>query len=94
MVVITARGDGRVTFDLRDFYHRQLHLAGVDSLKTSGTQSAQILTELRAGFESGQLVPPNVTGVPLREAVSAYQRLMDSTQTGVSAPKMVLMGKE
>jgi len=93
-VVITAQGDGHVTVDLRDFYHRQLHLVGVDSLQTHAIQSARILTELRAGFESGYLTPPNVTAVPLREAVAAYKRLSESAQSRVSAPKMVLIGPE
>lgn len=90
MVVITAQGDGSVTLDLRDFYHRQLLLVGIDSLKTFGAQAAAALSELHEGFETGKLIPPNVTGVPLTDAVSAYARLNESAKTGASAPKTVL----
>jgi len=94
MVVLTAQGDGRVTLDLRDFYHRQLHLVGVDSLKVSGAQAGRILADLRDGFESGQLTVPEVTSVPLSQAISAYQRLYASSQGGPHTPKLALVRTE
>lgn len=93
MVVITAQGDGRVTFDLRNFYHRGLHLVGVDSLKVSGAASARILDDLRDGFESGQLTAPEPTPIPLPDAILAYQRMYESTQSSASVPKMAIAAK-
>jgi hypothetical protein len=66
----------------------------VDSLQTSGAESARILTELHDGFERGRLTPQEVTSVPLEEAIAGYQRLNDSTQSGVPAPKMALQYRE
>ena len=86
---IVAQGDGRVSFSLRDFYHRQLHLIGVDTLKLSAVDSAQILELLAPGFESGALRPPqSIESYPLAEAAQAYESIL----SGNSA-KIVLVPK-
>jgi len=71
-VVITSLGDGRVTFNLRDFYHNRLRLIGVDTLGLTGPQIATIMDSLLAGFEGGQLRPPSVQTWSLDQAVDAY----------------------
>jgi len=86
LVAITAKGDGRVTFDLRDFYHRELRLLGVDSLKLGAAGAAQVLDQLRDGFNSRALLPPAVEARPLAEAPDAYAALA----SGNAAGKLVL----
>lgn len=56
-IAITSVGSRRVELDLLDFYHHQLHLIGVDTMKLTGREIADILDALRPGFESGQLKP-------------------------------------
>jgi NADPH:quinone reductase-like Zn-dependent oxidoreductase len=69
---ITSGGNGRVEFSLIDFYHRQLRLLGVDTMKLSGHQIAAIMNELRAGFEKGELRPSPIKTWTLDQAVDAY----------------------
>ena len=83
LVAITARGDGQVQFNMRDFYHRELHLVGVDSLKLGASQAAQILTEIKQGFEAGTLrAPYRIRTFPLQEAPRAYQLLAQGDAGG------------
>jgi NADPH:quinone reductase-like Zn-dependent oxidoreductase len=86
-VVITSLGDGRVTFNLRDFYHNRLRLIGVDTLGLTGPQIATIMDSLRAGFEGGQLRPPSVQTWSLEQAVDAYE----AVQVGIPGTKHVLV---
>ena len=86
-VAITSPGDGRVTFNLRDFYHQRLRLLGVDSVGLTGPQIAAIMNNLRAGFEGGKLQPPSVHTWPLEQAVDAYE----AVQAGVPGGKQVLV---
>jgi NADPH:quinone reductase len=57
-VAITSVGDRRVSFDLLDFYHRELSLYGVDSRSISEAAAAKLLDQLRPLFESGELAAP------------------------------------
>ncbi|HEY4047559.1 MAG TPA: zinc-binding alcohol dehydrogenase family protein [Acidobacteriaceae bacterium] len=75
LAVIVAKGDGRVTFSLRDFYHHRLRLLGVDSLKTSATAAAQIYRELTPLFEAGILSVDEPEQIPLENATEAYRQL-------------------
>jgi NADPH:quinone reductase-like Zn-dependent oxidoreductase len=86
-IAITAAKDGQVSFNLRDFYHRELRLIGVDSLKTAMTETAAALDELRRGFESGALRPPEITSYPLDRGAEAYAALA----SGKSSGKLVLV---
>jgi NADPH:quinone reductase-like Zn-dependent oxidoreductase len=72
-IAITSTKDREVTFDLVDFYHNESRLFGVDTVKLTGLQIAEIMNQLRAGFENGYLEAPAVTTWPLDRAVEAYQ---------------------
>lgn len=74
-VIAAAKGDANVTFNMRDFYHRQLHLLGVDTLQKSAVESAAVHRELAPLFESGELTIDTPEEVPLDEAVDAYSKL-------------------
>jgi hypothetical protein len=76
-----------VSFDLIDFYHRSLHLIGIDSLKLSGTRIAAIMDALKPGFESGRLQAPSVKEWSLEDAASAYAVV----EQGAGAVKQVLV---
>jgi NADPH:quinone reductase len=72
---IVAKGDGKVTFDLRDFYHRELRLFGVDTLKRCAVRSAAIHRELARLFEAGVLAVAEPEPVRLEDAIEAYKSL-------------------
>jgi NADPH:quinone reductase-like Zn-dependent oxidoreductase len=72
-IAISSVGDRRVSFDLIDFYHRNLHLIGVDSMKFTGAQIARMLDALKPGFESGVLKPYDLRTWPFSNAIDAYE---------------------
>ena len=86
-IVISSAGERRVSFDLIDFYHQNLRLIGVDSLKLSGARIAAIMNALKPGFESGQLRPSTVKEWTLEEASHAYAVV----EHGAGAVKQVLV---
>jgi NADPH:quinone reductase-like Zn-dependent oxidoreductase len=71
-VNISSTGDRRVSFDLLDFYHHELTLYGVDSLKWDLASTADILDRLKPGFDSGALLAPVVQSYPLAQVKEAY----------------------
>ncbi len=74
LIEISAGSDPHVTFDIRDFYHQEVRLIGIDSLSLNATQSAAILGELAQGFATGELAPPPIAAVyPLADAPRAYE---------------------
>ncbi len=75
LAVIAAAGDGSVTFNMRDFYHRELRLLGVDTLKISAVEGAAIHRELTPLFESGALHVEAPEEIPLEDAIAGYRRL-------------------
>ena len=85
-VAITSTRDRRVSFDLVDFYHNELHLMGVDSLKLTSLEVGEIADKLRLGFETGALWTQSLESVPFSEAVTAYE----SVASGQSQAKYVL----
>jgi len=75
-VNIASVGTRGVSFDLTDFYHRQLTLYGVDTRAYDTVASAEILKQLTSGFESGALRPAQVVGrYSLDQAVEAYREV-------------------
>jgi NADPH:quinone reductase len=86
-VVISSVGERRVSFDLVDFYHQELTLHGVDTIKYDLTASAEILDELRTGFDTSVLTPPGLLTFPLAAVAEAYQ----AVQAGTAGSKVVLL---
>ena len=75
-VEISAGTQRRVSFDLTDFYHNESQLFGVDSLKRDLVESASILRELSAAFESGALRPhADIRQFPHKHAREAYEHV-------------------
>ncbi len=85
-VTISAMADPVAHFNLADFYHKELTLKGVDSLKLSFTESGDILRELARWIEMGKVIPPKVQVAPLEQALDAYQKI----SSGESQEKQVI----
>ncbi len=86
-IAIASVGERRVSFDLIDFYHRQLRLVGVDTLKFDGRTIATIMDALKPGFESGAFKPYPITVWPLEDAVAAYS----AVERGAGLEKQILV---
>jgi NADPH:quinone reductase-like Zn-dependent oxidoreductase len=87
-VNITAVGQRRVSFDLLDFYRRQLTLFGVNTATLDTIAAGDILDDLRPAFEQRQLTPPPIAkACPLAEAVDAYLQV----GSGVAGGKIVIL---
>ena len=64
----------RVSFDLIDFYRREIRLFGVDSRQVDAAAAARILERLELGFLTGALTPPRIAArFPLSRAREAYE---------------------
>jgi len=88
IIEISAGRDPKVTIDIRDFYHQEARLIGVDSLSLDAVQCASILQEIAHAFEAGELVPPPVAATyPLEQAVRAYE----AVEAGKGEGRHVLM---
>jgi NADPH2:quinone reductase len=86
LAVIIAKGDGKVTLDLRDLYRRKLQLLGVNSLLVDTRQTAEIYRKLNPLVESGKLRCSEPQQISFAEVHSAFE----SMEKG-SAPKVVLV---
>jgi len=76
VVISTPMPERRVSFDLFDFYRRQLKLFGLLTAAVDSVGSAAVLKKLAPGFEEGTLhAPPIAERYPLSEAVTAYSRV-------------------
>lgn len=74
LIEISPGRDPLVTFNIRDFYHQEARLLGIDSLSLDANQSAAVLRELAEGFATGELTPPPIAAVyPLADAPRAYE---------------------
>ena len=74
IIEISAGQNPNVTLNMRDFYHQQARLIGVDSLSLDAVQCARILRDLSPGFDSGELTPsPIAATYPLDKAIQAYE---------------------
>jgi len=56
-----------------DFYHNLSRLMGVDTMKLKGTEIANVMNGLRAGFQEGYLQAPAITTWPFERAIQAYE---------------------
>ena len=76
LIEISATGKTRVEFDLRDFYHNEGRIIGVDTRKLDAGASAALLAAMLPAFESGALTaPPIDQAVPLDGAIEAYRQV-------------------
>jgi NADPH:quinone reductase-like Zn-dependent oxidoreductase len=73
--VIAAPGDGKVNFNLRSLYRKELRVLGVDTRRLDVVESAKLLAEMRSGFESGKLKATSAHPRPLDEAAEAYAQV-------------------
>jgi NADPH:quinone reductase len=78
-IAIASAGNPQVSFDLVDFYHKEVRLIGVDTLKLSFGESAEILKALLPGFKTGIFSLPSVETVSLDGALRAYQAIDEGT---------------
>ncbi|MBV8330461.1 MAG: zinc-binding alcohol dehydrogenase family protein [Verrucomicrobia bacterium] len=77
-VAIASSPEPRVNFNLVDFYHNESRLFGVDSLKLSFEETAEILRQLTPGIESGIFPPPRVEIFSLEEGPRLYRDMAES----------------
>jgi len=74
-VAIASNPDPRVSFNLVDFYHRESRLFGVDSVKITFEEAAEILRGLAPGIEDGTFLSPATRTVSFSGVVEAYRLL-------------------
>jgi NADPH:quinone reductase len=84
-VAITSIGNGRVEFNLVDFYHNSLHLIGVDTVKLTSSAIAKIMDQLRTGFDEGYLRVSPVQRWSLDQAIDAYTAVEKATSSNKQA---------
>ena len=77
--VLISTIERSVPFDILAFYRRNLQMLGVDSLKLTASQCAEVLNGLLAGFDDGSLRAFDVDGsslLPLERAAEAYRKVL------------------
>ena len=72
-IAIASNPDPRVSFNLVDFYHRESRLIGVDSLKLSFEETAEILRGLTPGIEDGTFPAPIIKTCTFADIANAYR---------------------
>jgi NADPH:quinone reductase len=70
--VISAPGDGKVTFNLRSLYRKELQVLGTDTRRLDVTDCAKLLKAMGTGFEDGSLRALDPEKYPLERAAEAY----------------------
>jgi hypothetical protein len=76
-IAIASVGTTRVSFDLRDFYHRRLTLLGVDSRALTVTDCAKLLNSMSPLFLEGRLWPAKISKRgALRDAGELYSYVL------------------
>ncbi len=84
--VLISTIERNVTFDILGFYRRNLQMLGVDTLKLSVVECAEVLDTLLPGFDDGTLKAFDVdasTLLPLDDAAQAYRRVLDGAMDRV-----------
>ena len=80
--IVISTPERNVPFDIQAFYRRDLHLLGVDSLKLSAAQCADVFRALLPGFADRSLQAFQVSDasvVPLKQALSAYLKVLEGS---------------
>jgi NADPH2:quinone reductase len=77
-IAISSSPEPRVSFNLVDFYHNESRLLGVDSLKLSFQETANILRQLTPGIEAGRFQPPKLETFSLEEGPQLYRDIAAS----------------
>jgi NADPH:quinone reductase-like Zn-dependent oxidoreductase len=75
--VVIASIEATVSFSLIDFYHREARLIGVDTLKLSFSESANVLREIVPLVNAGVLTPPELDSIAIEQGPSAYQAVLE-----------------
>jgi NADPH:quinone reductase len=76
LLEIASAGDRGVSFDLRDFYHNESQLFGVDTRARDAIGSSALLEALTPFFEQGTFQPPAIDRTfPLTDGIKAYQEV-------------------
>lgn len=70
--VISAPGDGKVTFNLRSLYRKELQVLGTDTRRLDVSDCAKLLKAMARGFEDGSLRAVDPEKIPLERAAEAY----------------------
>jgi NADPH:quinone reductase len=86
-VALASTGNGRVEFNLVDFYHNLLRLVSVDTVKLTNREIAEIMNHLRIGFEEGHLRPSPVETWTLDQGIDAYE----AVAKGATSNKQILL---
>ncbi len=86
-IVITSQ-DPTVNFDIVDFYHRQAKIIGIDTLKFSAQESADILKQVLPLIMAGHIQAPTPKTVTLDAAPDAYRQIHAGTLKGKIVIKM------
>jgi NADPH2:quinone reductase len=74
LAAVASVGAREVSFDLINFYRRELRLFGVNSREVDAAAAARILERLELGFLTGALAPPRIAArFPLSSAREAYE---------------------
>lgn len=82
-VAIASPAQHRVSFDLVNFYHRQLTLHGLDSLALDAATCGDILDAMRPSFEAGHLTAPKLARVvPLEQGAEAFEAVAAGRTVG------------
>ena len=80
--ILISTIERQVPFDILGFYRRNLQMMGVDSLKLTASQCAQVLNGMLPGFDDGSLKAFDVeeaTLIPLELAGDAYRRVLEGS---------------
>lgn len=84
--ILISTIERQVPFDILGFYRRNLQMLGLDSLKLTVTQCAQILNLLLPGFDDGTLVAFDVDGLTLLsldDASAAYRQVLEGSMNRI-----------
>lgn len=81
LIILASPGLRRQSLDLLDFYHHEIQMFGVDTLKRDMASCAALLDAIGQGFEEGRFIPPVIAQtVGLDQAANAYRQVGTGTR--------------